>query len=128
MSKLIFYRILQFPLILAVIYLLTFWLAWVAPGSPFICERNVDKAVLDRLQRQFHAKDAWQFLAFYPHRVLTTGDFGPSLYHKEWTVNDILSSALPVSITLGMFALTVAIVVGTTVGTLAAVKRGGALD
>ena len=26
---------LQFPLVLAIIYLVTFFLVWVAPGSPF---------------------------------------------------------------------------------------------
>ena len=35
MAKFIAIRLLQFPLILAVIYLLTFWLVWVAPGDPF---------------------------------------------------------------------------------------------
>lgn len=128
MYKLILYRLLQFPLILGVIYLLTFLLAWVAPGSPFAGERNVDPAVLERLQRQFHAENAWSFLSFYPRNVLLSGDFGPSLYHKEWSVNDILASALPVSIALGLFALTIGVIGGTAVGTLAAVKRGGALD
>lgn len=128
MYKLILYRLLQFPLILGVIYLLTFLLAWVAPGSPFAGERNVDPAVLERLERQFHAESAWSFLRHYPSNVLFTGDFGPSLYHKEWSVNDILASALPVSITLGLFALVVGVIAGTAVGTLAAVKRGGLLD
>jgi oligopeptide transport system permease protein len=128
MHKLILYRLLQFPLILAVIYVLTFLLAWVAPGSPFAGDRNVDKAVLERLERQFHAGSAWDFLAFYPRNVVLTGNFGPSLYHKEWSVNDILASALPVSITLGLFALLIGVVLGTAVGTLAAVKRGGLLD
>jgi oligopeptide transport system permease protein len=128
MAKLIFYRLLQFPLILAVIYVLTFLLAWVAPGSPFTGERNVDKAVLARLQQQFHAESAWQFLAYYPKQVIINRDFGPSMFHKEWSVNDILASSLPVSITLGLFSLTIALFVGTIVGTLAAVKRGGALD
>lgn len=128
MAKLIAYRLLQFPLILAVIYLLTFLLAWIAPGSPFTGERNVDKAVLDRLEEQFHAKSKTQFLTHYPKQIILEGNFGPSLFHKEWTVNDILRSALPVSITLGLFALSVALIGGTIVGTLAAVKRGGVLD
>src|SRR5436190_243226 len=35
MFRFIAIRLLQFPLILGVIYLLTFALAWLAPGSPF---------------------------------------------------------------------------------------------
>ena len=40
MAKFILFRVLQFPLILGVIYLLTFALAWAAPGSPFQNERR----------------------------------------------------------------------------------------
>src|SRR5687768_2975230 len=110
MPKLILYRLLQFPLILAVIYVLTYLLVWVAPGSPFQTERNLDPAVRKALEQRFHA-DTWHgFLTHYPRQIITEGDFGPSLRYYEWSVNDILKSALPVSITLGLFALTVALV------------------
>ena len=35
MIKLLAWRVAQFPLILAVIYLITFFFVWIAPGSPF---------------------------------------------------------------------------------------------
>ena len=128
MHKVILYRLIQFPLILAVIYLLTFLLAWVAPGDPFANERNMDPVVVENLKKRFHAESAWQFLAFYPRNVLLRGDFGPSMQYREWSVNDIVGSALPVSVTLGLFALTLALFLGVAVGTLAAVERGGFLD
>src|SRR5258706_5554166 len=125
--KLIAFRLAQFPLILAVIYLLTFYLVWVAPGSPFTNERNVDKAVLESLKRKFHADSAWTFLAYYPKNVIV-GDFGPSFVHKEWSVADIIRSSLPVSVALGLFAMLIAVPFGVGIGTMAAVNRGGALD
>src|SRR5688572_4603588 len=128
MAKVILYRLLQCPLILAVIYLLTFLLAWVAPGDPFANERNMDPVVVENLKRRFHAESAWQFLAFYPRNVLLRGDFGPSMQYREWSVNDIVRASLPVSVTLGLFALTLALFLGVAVGTLAAVERGGFLD
>jgi oligopeptide transport system permease protein len=128
MHKVILYRVAQFPLILAVIYLLTFSLVWLAPGSPFTGERSVDPLVLQTLKQKYHADRWYNFLGYYPLNVLTRGDFGPSMFYKEWSVNDILRSALPVSVTLGLFALTIAVVVGVGIGTLAAVKRGGTLD
>jgi oligopeptide transport system permease protein len=128
MHRIIAYRILQFPLILAVIYFITFMLAWVAPGSPFEGERTVDPLVLQSLKERFHA-DSWhRFLTHYPRNIILRGDFGPSLMYREWSVNDILASALPVSVTLGLFAVLIALVVGVSVGALAAVKRGGLLD
>jgi oligopeptide transport system permease protein len=128
MYKVILWRILQFPLILAVIYVLTFLLAWVAPGSPFGGDRKLDPLVEQDLKRRFHAENPWQFLAWYPTNIVTRGDFGPSMQYKEWSVNDIIGVALPVSVTLGLFALILAVLIGVGVGTLAAVKRGGALD
>lgn len=128
MLKVILYRLIQFPLILAVIYVLTFLLAWVAPGDPFATERNMDPIVVENLKRLFHADNAWEFLGYYPWRVLTQGDFGWSMQYREWSVNDIIESALPVSVTLGLFALVLALFVGVGVGTLAAVERGGVLD
>jgi oligopeptide transport system permease protein len=128
MPKVILYRLLQFPLILAIIYLLTFLLVWVAPGSPFETERAIDPVVLENLRRQFHADSAWSFLAWYPAQIVFRGNFGDSLFYRGWTVNDIIASALPISVTLGLAAVAIALVVGVFVGTLAAVRRGGVLD
>src|SRR5258706_5744274 len=128
MHKVILYRLLQFQLILAVIYFLTFLIAWVAPGDPFINERTLDPVVRERLQKKYHAQTPWQFLGFYPYSVMRHGDFGPSMQYKEWTVNDIIKTGLPVSVTLGVFALLIALLVGVAVGTLAAVRRCGLTD
>jgi oligopeptide transport system permease protein len=128
MHKVILYRLLQLPLFLAIIYLLTFLLVWVAPGDPFVGEKNMDPVVVETLKRRFHAASPWEFLAWYPWNVVRHGDFGGSMQYREWSVNDILWTALPVSVTLGLFALLLALVVGVGSGTLAAVKRGGVLD
>ena len=117
MSKVILWRIAQFPLILTVIYLITFLLAWVAPGDPFVNERNMDPIVVASLRQRYHASSAIQFLAWYPYNILRHGDFGPSMQYREWTVNDIIGSALPVSVTLGVFSLAIAVLVGVGVGT-----------
>ena len=128
MLRFIGIRLLQLPLILAIIYLLTFGLAWMAPGSPFEGDRKLDPAVTERLKREFHAEHWYTFLGYYPYKLLTTGNFGPSLEYKEWSVNDVIFSALPVSIALGLMALAIAAVFGVTAGVLAAVRRGGPFD
>ncbi len=122
-------RAAQLPVILIVIYLITFALVWVAPGDPF---QQTDKAqsmaVAERLRRDFHAESWRSFLAYYPLHVLASGDFGPSMTNPRATVNDILRTSLPVSVELGLIALLIAIVVGVTIGSLAAVARDGPLD
>jgi oligopeptide transport system permease protein len=128
MHKVILWRVAQFPLILAIIYLLTFLLAWVAPGDPFQGEKNMDPSVKKALKEKFHATSAWQFLGFYPKQIVFHGDFGPSMQYREFSVNDVIKQALPVSVTLGLAALLIAVLVGVGIGTMSAVMRGGLLD
>lgn len=128
MSKLILWRLAQFPLILAIIYLITFALAWVAPGDPFQNERGLDPIVARTLKRQFHAESAGSFLYHHAKNIILHGDFGPSMKYQEWSVNRVIADSLPVSVTLGLFAMCIAVPVGIGVGTLAAVRRGGILD
>jgi oligopeptide transport system permease protein len=127
MAKVIAYRLLQFPLILAVIYVITFLLAWVAPGDPFSGERKLDPIVEQTLREKYHATSPWQFLSYYPWRMVH-GDFGPSLTNKEWGVHEIILTSLPISVALGTCALVIGVLAGVTMGTLAAVNRGGVLD
>jgi oligopeptide transport system permease protein len=127
-SRVLIFRILQFPLILAVIYVITFALAWVAPGDPFQNDRAMDPTVKRTLERQFHAQNAWEFFKYHSWNVIRHGDFGPSMKYPEFTVNRIIGAALPISVTLGLFAMCIAIPVGVFIGTLAAVRRGGAAD
>ncbi len=122
-------RIAQFPLILAVIYLVTFLLVWVAPGSPFDrTERVVDPRVTELRKRQLHAEHWNTFLAHYSRQVLLHGDFGPSLAQAQFSVNEILARALPTSAALGCLAMLIATVGGLGIGVISAVRRGGAMD
>jgi peptide/nickel transport system permease protein len=58
---------------------------------------------------------------------LVTGDFGNSYYWKQ-PVFDLLINRAPVTLTLAAGALTVTIVLGLTLGVLAALKPNGWLD
>jgi oligopeptide transport system permease protein len=130
MHKVILWRIIQFPFIMAVIYLLTFVLAWVAPGDPFSTDngKNLDPSVALTMRHKFHAETAGGFLTYYSKEILLHGDFGPSMQYREWSVNDIIKQSLPVSVTLGLMALLIAVLVGVAIGTMSAVKRGGFID
>jgi oligopeptide transport system permease protein len=126
--KTLLWRVAQFPVILAIIYLITFALVWAAPGDPFQNERSLDPIMKRTLMQQFHADTPAHFLRFYAWNVLRHGDFGPSMKHPEWSVNKIIGDSLPVSVTIGLFAMCIAVPVGVAVGTLASVRRGGVLD
>lgn len=128
MLRFIVIRLLQFPLVLAIIYLVTFLLVWVAPGDPFTrTDKKIDPAVVAAMRERLHANHWYAFLTHYPVQLLH-GDFGPSLTYEEWSVSKIIGDALPISVTLGLFAMNVAVAGGMLIGALAAVKRGGAFD
>ena len=129
MTRFIAWRIAQLPLILAVIYVITFALVWIAPGSPYENpDRPLSEAAKADLKTRFHAQSWEQFLGYYPWQIVRHGDFGPSLSYEGWTVNDILASALPVSMSLGLVAIWIALIFGSAAGVTAALRRGGLLD
>ena len=128
MFRFILARLFQFPLILAIIYLITFLMVWVVPGDPFRKnDKNLSPEALLARRKEFHAESARSFLRFYTVNALHC-DFGRSMEYEEFTVNDILRRALPVSVTLGIFSLLLALLAGVGVGVLAAVRREGLLD
>ncbi len=55
-------------------------------------------------------------------------NLGPSLSYEDWTVNEIIVSALPVSATLGIVAILIALVVGVGAGVIGAVKPNSFAD
>jgi oligopeptide transport system permease protein len=129
MARFIAWRILQLPLILAVVYVITFALVWVVPGSPYETnDRAMSEAAKNDLKARFHAQTWQEFLTYYPWRIVRYGDFGPSLSYEGWTVNEILRSSLPVSMALGLVAIWIALIVGTAVGVTAAVRPGSVFD
>lgn len=55
-------------------------------------------------------------------------NLGPSLNYEDWSVNEIITSALPVSATLGIVAILIALVVGVSAGVIGAVKPNSIAD
>jgi len=139
MTRLIFWRLVQLPVLLIVIYTVTFVLAWAVPGNPLEQEgRKPPQEVVEAMKAQYNLDDP---VAFYVQYLIgkptetggrvggvIRGDFGPSLKYKDWTVSQIVGDALPVSIQLGAAAILIALIVGVTAGVLGAVNRGKAVD
>lgn len=55
-------------------------------------------------------------------------DLGPSLQYDDWNVNQIIASALPVSVTLGALAILIALAIGLAAGVVGAIKPGSLMD
>ena len=55
-------------------------------------------------------------------------DLGPSLSYADWSVNEIIAGTLPVSATLGLLAIAIAVVIGVGAGVVGAVRPNSWLD
>lgn len=51
------------------------------------------------------------------------GDFGPSYKYKDRSVNEFIRAGLPVTLQLGLIAMSVALLIGLAAGLLAAIKQ-----
>jgi oligopeptide transport system permease protein len=59
---------------------------------------------------------------------LLHGDFGPSFKYQDYSVTELIWNGFPVSLRLGGLALVLALVLGTSLGALAALKQNSAAD
>lgn len=111
--------------VLVVISFLAFVLVRVAPGGPFDKERQPASPEIKRqLEAKYHLDEpVWRQYGRYVWGLFR-GDFGPSLKYRNHTVSDIIRQGLPVSLSLGMLAFTLAMGIGVPLGILTAVRRG----
>jgi oligopeptide transport system permease protein len=110
---------------LLIIIALAFFLMRLAPGGPFDSERTLDPEIAKNLRRVYKLdrpllEQFWLYLQSLAH-----GDFGPSLHWRDFTVNQLFATALPISVALGTKAMLVAILAGTALGVVGATSKGG---
>ncbi len=128
MFKFICNRLLQAIPVLIIIITMTFFMARLAPGGPFTQERNVSPEILEAMNEQYGLNDPWMVQYVRYLGSLLKGDLGPSFSSPGRTVNEIIADKIPVSLELGLLALTFALLVGIPVGLLAAVMKNSPAD
>jgi oligopeptide transport system permease protein len=133
-------RLLVTPLIVLVIYTLTFLLAWMVPGDPLQQPegRRPPPEIVEAMRKEYKLDDPAAFYVEYLGKATGVAwllgksdrpfDLGPSLRHRDWSVNEILATGLPVSIALGMSALLIAVVIGVTAGIIGGLRPNGPGD
>ena len=111
-----------------IIVTLAFFMIRIAPGGPFDLERPLDPLIMENINRAYNLdKPLWQQYLLYLGN-LAQGDLGPSFTRRDFSVVDLFRTGLPVSIQLGGLALSLALVVGTVLGALAALRQNTWVD
>jgi peptide/nickel transport system permease protein len=120
--------LLSVPLLVAVI-VITFALIHTAPGDPAILLAGdaPTPEFLEQIRTEYNLdKSTWEQLRIYIVRAFQF-DFGNSIYFKR-PVIDVILERLPATLILSGAAITIATLVGVTLGVWAAQYRGTSVD
>lgn len=115
------------PTLFAVITL-TFFLMRVAPGGPFDEERPLAPSVLENIRASYGLDKPLIEQYFTYLGNLLQGDMGPSFVYRDKRVHEVLAEGLPISMTLGGSALLLALIIGVTLGSIAALNQNKKTD
>jgi oligopeptide transport system permease protein len=113
---------------LMLVITLAFLMVHAAPGGPFDDERVLPADVAANIQAAYHLDEPLpqQFGRYLSG--LVRGDLGPSYRYRDYTVAELIGTGFPVSLRIGVLAILLALLLGLSAGTVAALRRGSMLD
>lgn len=80
------------------------------------------------IEAKYHLNDPIYKQYFSYLAQLSQGDFGPSFKYKDYSVNELVARAFPVSAKLGATAFLVAVLFGVSAGVIAALNQNTKWD
>jgi len=113
---------------LLILIALAFFMIRVAPGGPFDAERALLPEIEANLRAAYHLDEPLYQQFFRYLGGLMQGDFGPSFQYRDYTVTELIMAGFPVSLRLGGFAMILALLVGVTGGSIAALRQNTRTD
>ncbi len=128
MVRKFFGSVLEAVITLWLLATLCFFLLRAAPGGPFDTEKSAPPEVQAVLDQQYRLDLSLpeQYLRWLGDVV--RGDLGPSFQYPDYTVNQLIAQALPVSALNGGLALLLALGIGIPLGIFAAKNSGSWID
>ena len=121
-------RLLGIVPTLLVIVTAAFFVMRLAPGGPFDEEQSIPPEIEANLQAAYGLDQP--VIVQYGRYLqgLVHGDLGPSFKYKDYRVSELIARGLPVTLTIGMLALLLALALGVPLGMAAALRHDTALD
>ena len=113
---------------LFVVVTVAFFMMRAAPGSPFSGDRKLPPEIEKNIEAKYGMDKPLvvQYVS-YVGGVLH-GDFGPSLKYRDKTVLDIIGQNFGVSLKIGLSAFVIMVIVGVSLGVVAALRQNGPAD
>lgn len=113
---------------LLILITIAFFMIRAAPGGPFDAEKALPAEIEANLRAAYHLDEPLiqQFGRYVWN--LARGDFGPSFQYKDYSVTELIAAGFPVSLRLGGSAMLLALLIGVTAGTIAALRQNSRTD
>lgn len=112
-----------------IVITITFFVMRAGPGGPFLGEKAISEAAKAALEAKYGMdKPLFQQYITYLKDIVTKFDFGPSIKQRGRDVIDIIISGMKTSAKLGLAAAGIALVCGTVLGSVAALRRNKFID
>ncbi|NBW88854.1 MAG: ABC transporter permease subunit, partial [Gammaproteobacteria bacterium] len=115
------------PTLFAIITL-SFFVIRIAPGGPFDDEQTLPPEIKANLEAAYGLDQPLHVQYGRYLAGLVRGDFGPSFKFKDFSVTELIAQGLPISLTLGLSAILVALLIGVPLGSLAALRQNRPTD
>lgn len=129
MFKLLLSRGLQGLLTLFVLITITFFLVKAMPGSPYTEEKALPDHIMERrLAYTGFDKPVYVQYFRYLKNIFIKQDLGDLLKKPEVKVSEVIADSFPVSLTLGLASMGIALLIGIPAGVIAAVKKNSPAD
>jgi oligopeptide transport system permease protein len=119
--------IVTIPTILIVISI-TWGLIRLAPGNFYTTDKPIPAAIVSNIREKYGLDKPWHVQYRRTMGRILKLDFGTSFSYPGQSVNAIISRSLPVSATVGLLAYLLALIVGVSVGSIAALKQNSKWD
>jgi len=113
---------------LLIIITIAFFMMRIAPGGPFDEERALPPQIEKNMLAAYDLDQPLIVQYFRYISGVVQGDFGPSYKYRDFTVAELLLTGFGPSLKVGGTAILLAILVGITLGSIAAIRQNSAVD
>ncbi len=128
MNKYFIKKVLFSILTLIIVITLVFFMLRAIPGGPFTREKPLPAATRERLEEAYGLDEPiFMQYVIYMGNILK-GDLGPSFRNPGYSVNELLSTGIPKTASIGFLAILLIIILGIPLGVISALKSNTSID
>ena len=132
MGRYLIHRFLEGFITLFFLILVCYTMVRFVPGSPLSSELRVSDEIRNQVLQYYQFDQSLPLQLYSYFKNLMAGDLGPSFYFQGQSVQQVIRSTFPVTFTLGLIALGIAVVLGIAMAMILSIykntKRGKFLN